>query len=143
MSIYDDINPRIRATIRANDSADILSPTFVAAEAYREYAHESDDMHVKYGAIEHFKQMARRELASRFSADGDDNPTHQQDMFSGTLQDRYPIPTPRGSDPIYKLRELMSAAELEWNVRQLEKSADARVQHAAALRAYMDMRQAS
>jgi hypothetical protein len=50
------------------------------------------------------------------------------------LRERYPIP--HADEPVYVLRAALNSVQVDWNAEQLEKSADARVEHAKALRAY-------
>lgn len=138
MSLHEDIQQKIRNIIGDIDAQNVvlLSPALIAVKAYSSFGDESEDIHIRYACVEHFKQMARRTLASKFEADGDENSAHQDDMFSGVLQERYPIPHKRGESHGYKLLSAMTAQELDWNIDQLCKSANARLKHADALRAY-------
>jgi hypothetical protein len=102
-----------------------------------------DSAEIGYLSLEQAKQMARTKLRRKFEADGEENDAHQSDMFSGLLQERYPVPVPRGSEPQYKWLRLLTRDELDWNIAQLMKSADARVQHARALQAHRDMHHSS
>ena len=77
-------------------------------------------------------------LARRYEHDSDENESYQGDMFSGELQDRYPTPRAAGEDPLYKPRAMLTREELDWNIAQLRKSADARLRHADALQAFRD-----
>jgi hypothetical protein len=117
-----------------------LSPTLLADRCYEHFAFGNEELHVRYLAIEHAKQMARSILARRFDVDGEENEAMQGDMFSGHLQSRYPIPVKTGEQPQYKPREALTQEELDWNISQLRKSAAARLKHADALQAYRDNR---
>lgn len=140
MSLYDDIQQLTRSKISEMQLGSVayISPTAVAVSVHAVFATEDEDEHVSYAAIEHYKQVARKELAGKFSSEGTDNAAHQDDMFSGVLQEYYPIPRNRGDEPQYKLRSLLAPEELDWNIGQLRKSARARLEHADALEAFRD-----
>jgi len=136
MSLHNDITDAISREIENLGSAIVLSPTSVALAVQRSFSTESMEPHVQYTSLEHIKHMARKALSGQFEESGEDNAAHQGDMFSGQLQDRYPVPRERGSDPIYKLREHLSSSEAQWNVDTLRKAANARLRHADALDAW-------
>ncbi len=140
MSLYDDIQQKISIAIETADARGMrdLSPSWIANRVYETYGKASDDLHVQYASIEHFKQMARKCLADNFNPDSHASRAYQGELFSGSLQARYPIPRKRGEEPIYKPLDALSASEFDWNINQLTKSADARVKHADALRAYKE-----
>lgn len=142
MSAHAEIEQEIRKIITELNDAGVVSlgPTAIALRTYEQYARADDDIHVKYASVEHFKQMARASLARQYDADADESEAYQDDMFSGHLQTRYPIQRGRDEEPIYKPRDALSVAELDWNIAQLEKSAQARLRHADALRLYRDQR---
>lgn len=139
MNLHEDITAAIRREIEALGDAVSLSPTSLALAVQRIYSSEIEP-HVQYTSLEHLKQMARSALARRFDADADESAAYQGDMFAGQLQDRYPTPRAKGAEPIYKKRDALSAAELDWNIQQLRKSAAARLEHADALQAWADGR---
>ena len=122
-----------------DDRADCaeLSPAAIAAAAYGMFSLGSVEPHVEYGCLEHFKGMARKVLAGRFTDEGDENAAYegQGELFSGHLQDRYPLPRKAGEEPCYKRRELLTPIERAWNVSLLRKSGKARLAHADALEA--------
>jgi hypothetical protein len=136
MSLHNDITNAISRQIEELGSAIALSPTSVALAVQRSFSDEAMEPHVQYTSLEHIKHMARKALSGRFEESGDENDAHQGDMFSGQLQDRYPVPRERGADPIYKLREHLSTSEAQWNVETLRKAANARLRHADALDAW-------
>lgn len=140
MSMHDEINQAIRAAVASSPGLAMLSVNWVANAALKTYQTGNEEAHVLYASLEHFKQQTRKILSAKFSPDGEENEAHQNDMFSGTLQERYPIPRRGDSEPVYKLREHMTLAEIDWNISQLEKSADARKRHAHALRAFREER---
>ena len=138
MSIHEEIVGAIDAAINASAGAVILSPTTIALAVQGSFQSGEIEHHIKYTSLEHLKHMARRRLAGRFEADGEDNEAHQQDMFSGHLQDRYPAARQRGVEPQYKLRESMNEADFRWNITNLTKAAQARLAHVDALQAWWD-----
>lgn len=140
MSIYDDINQSIREVIETNPRLASLSVNWVASAAHTKFVTGGEDIHIRHASLEHFKAQTRKILGARFNVDGEENDAHQNDMFSGTLQERYPVPRTAGADPVYKLREHLTTNEIDWNISQLEKSADARMRHAHALKAYRAQR---
>lgn len=96
-----------------------------------------------FGCKQHVKQVTRGYLRHSFHPDRDDR---QGEMFSETLQDRYPTkPEPNftqgdGDQPLrpesaYVLRHHLDPTDLWWNIDQLRKSAAGRLKHANALEA--------
>lgn len=140
MSLHEEVSTAIHREIEALGSAIALSATTIAIAVQDRYSTGPVEPHVQYTSLEHLKHMARKALAGRYEPDGEENESHQGEMFSGVLQDRYPVPRERGADPVYKHRESMTVIELDWNVAQLRKSANARLRHADALQAWTDER---
>lgn len=138
MTLHEGIRDAIQRFVNDRHDCAIISPTAVAAAIFAEFAERAVEPHIAYASIEHFKQMARQVLAARFEDDGEDNPAYadQGELFAGHLQERYPVPRKRGDEPQYKLREALTDEEVAWNVRVLRRSADARLAHADALRAW-------
>lgn len=125
-----------RQTLLLGDAITI-SPSALAHRVFEAFAMDEVEPHIQYACIEHLKQMARLKLR-KSSEDTDENPVYGQlDLpgFSGHLQERYPLPRPAGEEPVYKLREHLTADERAWNVSQLRKSGRARLEHADALEA--------
>ncbi len=140
MTMHEDISVAITREIESLGSAIALSPTTVALAVQQRFSPGPMEPHLQYLSLEHLKHMARRSLAGRYEPDGEENDSHQGDMFSGHLQDRYPVPRQKGCEPVYKQRESMTVAELDWNVALLRRSANARLRHADALQAWTDDR---
>src|SRR5262245_15999905 len=137
MTIREDITTAMSQWIDARGEVTVISPTALAVATMRYFEDGGIEPHVEYTSLEHFKQIARTVLAHRYDDEGEDNPAYdsQGELFSGYLQDRYPLPRKQGGEPQYKLRQLLTAAERSWNVEQLRKSAMARLEHADALEA--------
>ena len=135
MSLHEQLTLAIGQIIDAHGAAEVISPSSVAYALRDRYTTGPLEPVFDYASIEHFKQMARRALSGRYDADSDESEAHQGELFSG-LQTRYPLPHGRGEEASYKLLDLMSDDEIEWNAAVLEKSADARMIHARKLRIY-------
>lgn len=137
MSLHESITVEMQRYIEDRADCAILSPAAIAAHAYDLFAPEKVEPHIEYGCLEHYKSMARKVLAGRFADDGEQNKSYdgQGELFSGHLQERYPLPRKAGADPTYKLRSLLTAEERAWNVKSLRKSGEARLAHADALEA--------
>lgn len=140
MSLHEDISTAFQDEIQALGDAHVLSPTSLALAVQRRFSGSDLEPHIQYTSLEHLKQMARRALVKNFEPDSDETAAYQGELFSGQLQERYPIPRPASQEPQYKLRNQLTHGELAWNIATLRKSAAARLQHADALQAWGDMR---
>lgn len=141
MSEFDSVKQKILRKVSDNSGMVSMPVDWIARAVVDEGFNGSEDADTVWLALNMCKQMVRQVLGAKFDADGRDNAAHQGDMFHGELQDRYPIPRAAGESPVYKLRHALSVAEIDWNIGQLMKSADARKRHADALAAYRDSRQ--
>jgi hypothetical protein len=116
-----------------------VSPAYVATRVVELFRNKANvDFRLLWMAIEQGKQIARQRLRDKFDPvrGTDENEAYQEDMFSGLLQGRYPLPHQRDQEPIYRLRQRLTKQEAMYNVERLRKSADSRMQHARALEAY-------
>lgn len=134
MSIFETITTDIHDVIEQHGGS-AISPTTVALSLQARYATNRLEPVIAYTSLEHLKQMARSALRRRFDA-ADAPATEQTELFSGQLQERYPVPTPNGEDPVYKRLEDLSETELTWNEARLGKTADALMEHRRTLAAY-------
>lgn len=142
MNQHQKINCELERQYTFLDGAIIISPSALAHRVFEVFSHGDEDAHIAYTSLEHLKHMARVFLARRKDVDGDLNDVHcaqgEFDLgvsFSGKLQDRYPLPRKAGEEAAYKLRKHLTPEERRWNVMQLRKSANARLEHADALEA--------
>lgn len=141
MTHYQQIIAEMARQYDGMRDAIMVGPTPLAYRVHEAFSAGTENAVLAYASFEHLKHMARKFLAERKSADGDDGEAYAQTtfdlgvQFSGTLQDRYPIPRKGGEEPVYKLRSHLTADERKWNVRQLRKSGNARLEHADALEA--------
>lgn len=136
MSLHETITADIQSLIEGCAGADIISPTTIALALQTQYGVEAVHLAVAYASLEHFKHMARRALARRYDHESDEAEAYQGELFSGSLQRRYPTPRASGEEPAYKLLESLTDEEVRWNIKSLEHSADARSRHARALAAW-------
>lgn len=117
------------------EDAILVSPSGLAHRVFETFAHGDEDARIQYVSLEHLKQMARAFLRRQNDPDSDESDAYaaQGSLFSGVLQDRYPLPRRGDEEPAYKLRAHLTDEERAWNVEQLRKAAGARLKHADAL----------
>lgn len=139
MSIHEEVTQAIHRQIELLAEAVTLSPRQLAIAVQDSWNLTGVQPQVQYCTLEHLTQMARRVLASRYEPESADSSAYQGELFSGTLQSHYPIPTQSG-DAVYKRTEFLTQDEISWNVEKLRKSAAARVRHADALLAWAEQR---
>ena len=135
MSVHEQINTDLQKLIDNAGEAAIITPVSLARALCDRYADAPLSAHTEYTSVEHLKTMARKKLARSYSAESGETKSQQSEMFTGTLQERYPIPHKSGEEASYKLRRLLTDSERQWNVEYLRKSALARMEHADALEA--------
>jgi hypothetical protein len=116
-----------------------IGPSWVATEAMREldpyHAVERQQPLVWLGCHLELRQLARGVLGRRFDPEKTVEPT-ADDLFPD-LQWRYPEARSATADePIYILRDLMSDADVGYNVARLRAEAAAKNRHADALEAW-------
>lgn len=140
MSIHEDIEQAIRGELERLNGAECLSPTSLALAVQLRFESGDIQPHIRYTSLEHLKQMSRGVLRGQFDPVADEDDSQQGEMFSGHLQDRYPIKVPKGAEPQYKMRIALSTSEAQWNIDRLRKSARARLEHADAMQAWNDSR---
>jgi hypothetical protein len=88
------------------------------------------------------RQIAREQLRRRFDPYGKDANPAQHELWP-ELQIRYPsVRTAKDAEPEYVLLELMTAADIDFNVARLRSEAVAKLKHADALEAYGESRSA-
>lgn len=136
MSMHEELITALHHELDLLGSAIALSPSSLALAVQQRFAARPIEPHLQYASLEHIKQLARTVLARRFDPDGDESQAHQGELFSGILQDHYPVPRANGQEPVYKKRDALSHEEVLWNASLLRKSANARLAHADALLAW-------
>lgn len=136
MSEHAEIMSEMQSQLEGYDGAVMVMLSALAVATYQAISpDQSNDRLVEYLTVEMLKVMARKLLGKRYEIESDETDAYQGELFSGTLQHRYPLPRQRGDEPVYKLRSKLSPDERAWNVSQLRKSASARLEHADALEA--------
>lgn len=135
MSLHDQIATDINDVIEQQGGIDIISPASVALILHGRYGGAEAEPHIAYASLEHLKHMARSRLAKRFDKASDPTEIDQGELFANALQQRYPVPTPKGQDAIYKATEALTYDELMWNAARLEKAGKTLLAHSRALRA--------
>lgn len=116
-----------------------LNPATIAKEVLDKLdAEQPSHPLVWVGCNLELRQIARGQLAVRFDPIKDDV-DDQPELFEG-LQWRYPEAAPdgmkRSADQGYVLRDLMTDADIRWNVNRLRSEASAKLEHADALEAW-------
>lgn len=115
-----------------------VSPSWIATQVMAEIEF-SRALHLLgyVGCHLEVRQIARQKLRRahdpyskvKASIDGED------DLFPETLQERYPrIPTKE--EPIYALRDLLTEADVNYNVGRMRRGGKALLKHADALEAW-------
>lgn len=136
MSEHKEIMTAMQSQLEGWDSAIAIMPSALASATYEAIKDgEEESRLTEYLSLQQLKAMARALLGKRFSHDSDETDAYDGDLFSGALQERYPLPRKNGEEPTYKLRSHLTGDERAWNVEQLRKSARARLEHADALEA--------
>jgi hypothetical protein len=139
MSQHNYLNEQILSIIHDLGYVAAISPSHVAEIASERLCQDIKLPMTRYAVHEFFKAVARPLLANKFEANSklnfDDVP--QSELFTGTLQERYPLPRKKDTEPTYKLLSALTEDEIIWNIRQLRISAQARLKHADALEAYL------
>ena len=141
MSQHNQITQYMNQKINQLGNVESISPSYLASMISADYGDEKTHPIMSYMAYEHAKSIARKLLANKFSIDATDSRSYsseQQELFTGILQERYPVRVNKGQDPQYKPLSYLSESDLDWNINQLRKSAKARIAHADALAQYRD-----
>jgi hypothetical protein len=117
--------PRIGAIWVANEAMRKLDPA---------KAIERRQPLIWLGCHLQLRQIARQVLAGKYK---DSEEERNRDSLFPDLQWRYPTARSEGlEEPEYILRGLMGEEDVEYNIARLRAEGDAKVRHAAALRAW-------
>lgn len=135
MSLHEQIATDINDVIEQHDGVEVISAASVALILHGRYGGAQAEPHLAYASLEHLKQMARARLGKRYGAATSSPNEAQGELFANALQERYPVPTPKGSDPVYKLTSALTHDELLWNAARLEKAGKTLLEHSRALKA--------
>lgn len=130
----DPLYDAVKSAYESLADSDIVNPSWLATMAMDLIGFQRDRHELAYlGCHLHFRQLARGFCRKSF----DPVDAKEDDLFPETLQGRYPRP-PRADDaePEYILRDLMTDADVAFNVTRLRKEALAKKAHADALEAW-------
>lgn len=140
MTPHEKIVASIQEIITELDGVEVISPASVAQRVQDRFAAPGLDDCTAYASLEHYKQMSRKALAKTFDKVEDAGGPDQPDLFSGRLQQRYPVQVKAGEQPMYKRLEAMSGDELQFNIDRFFKAGRALTMHGRALQAYQQAR---
>jgi hypothetical protein len=142
MSLHEQIATDINDVIEQHGGVDAIGPTSVALILHNRYGGQEAELHLAYASLEHLKHMARARLGKRFGSPTGTAAEAQGELFANALQERYPIQTPKGEEPIYKLTSALTHDELLWNAARLEKAGKTLLEHSRALKSLANERAA-
>jgi hypothetical protein len=111
-----------------------ISPAWLATETMHELDPENVSPRLVYVAAHLELRQLARALCRRTVEDSE-----QHELFPH-LQRRYPIAHESGAEPVYKVLEHLTNADLIFNVRRLRAEASAKTAHSDALEAYRESR---
>jgi hypothetical protein len=114
-----------------------VSPSWVATQAFIEidpgFSVRKDRPLVYIAAHLELRQMARQQLAQKWGSKREE----PKDELFPELQERYPVKREHpDEEPVYRRRELLSDADVRYNLKRLRSEADAKLRHADALEAW-------
>lgn len=120
-----------------------ISPAWVATEVLNglEFTAQSSERQryplVYAGCHLALRQIARGKLRRHDPIEtAHDAIAGQGEIFPETLQDRYPRKVPSDAEPIYALRDHLTANDVKFNVNRMRRAGNALLKHADALEAW-------
>jgi len=134
MSLHEQIATDINTVIEQHDGVDAISAASIALVLHDRYGGADAEPRLGYASLEHLKQMARARLGKRYGSPSGSPADAQGELFADALQERYPVPTPKGGEPVYKLTSALTHDELLWNAVRLEKAGKTLLEHSRALK---------
>lgn len=109
-----------------------IAPSWAANAAYKELDPASiAPPLVRLAALQSLTQIARSLCRGKFEPDTDVPDQHE---LWPQLQTRYPIAHSKADEPVYVKLELLTEADVAWNVQRLEREGATKIKHARALR---------
>ena len=139
MTAEEQLNAAVQKVIDDYQIVGEVSPSWVATQVMQEIAFPRSLHLLGYvGCHLEIRQIARQKLrrahdpAAKVAAsvEGED------DLFPETLQERYPRHPRRSEEPIYALRDLLTRADVKYNVERMRRGGRALLKHADALEAW-------
>jgi hypothetical protein len=123
---------------RHRDQATV-SPAWLATQVMFEIGADRAVNEAEY-LLAHLQARQIARVFCRERIDEDDT-AERDDMFPDSLQHRYPRkPDEPEAEPVYVLRDLMTADDIAFNVARLRNEANAKRKHADALEAWGEAR---
>jgi hypothetical protein len=116
-----------------------VSPSWIATQVMADIEFPRSLHALGYvGCHLEIRQIARQKLRRahdpydkvKASVEGED------DLFPETLQDRYPRQPRPPEEPIYALRDLLTRADVQYNIERMRRGGRALLKHADALEAW-------
>lgn len=133
MNTMDDVSSVIASIIERNRTEGRIEPGWVANEAMMTLdPTRVSPPAVYFGCTLWARQIAREQLRKKFEGQKENA---QHDLFP-ELQWRYPAAHDGPGQPNYVLLELMTDADIAYNVDRLRQEAEAKLAHADALEDY-------
>lgn len=114
-----------------------ISPSWVATQAMTQAGataqfQRDKSLLYKAGHLE-FRQLARGVCRKKWEEE--DVESEQHELFQG-LQKRYPIAKQMGEEPVYRLLEHLTEADLDYNINRMQAEVWEKQAHVDALKAF-------
>lgn len=136
MNQHETITSDIHRTVDDLGDIEIITPSAIADALIERYAGKDANLYLVWAGREHFKQMARQVLASKFDITAADLSDTTGELFSDKLQKRYPVPAGADGEKSYKSLEALTEYEVAWNVQRMERASRTLQAHARTLKAW-------
>jgi hypothetical protein len=134
MSDEEELSLAVQKVIDDNGDVAAVSPAWVATTVMRAIDFPRDLHPLGYaGCHLEVRQIARAKLRRQFDPTSSDDDGNGDDLFPDTLQDRYPSRSDRDQEPVYVRLNLMSDADVAYNVARMRRAGRALLKHADAL----------
>jgi hypothetical protein len=125
----------VAAAYEKHKEAAEVSPAWLATLAMCEIGFGRDLHAIGYiGCHLQMRQIARQFLAQELDIDIDR--VAEDDLFPETLQHRYPRARKKGEEPVYVLLDLLTDADVEFNLARMRKAGSALLRHADRFEAW-------
>jgi len=147
MTAEEQLYAETRRVIEEQGDVPTVSPAWIATHVMCAIEFKPALHYLGYaGCHLQIRQMARQELRKRHDPNArlqDELNSGQSEMFSDTLQDRYPRRVPQGEEPVYILRDLMDDDDVDFNATRMRRGAMGLLRHVDALLAWHGGRRAA
>lgn len=139
MTAEEQLYAAVQKVIGDYNQVGEVSPSWIATQVMQEIAFPQSLHALGYvGCHLEIRQIARQKLRRahdpfatvKASVSGED------DMFPETLQERYPRQPRASEEPVYALRDMLTRADVNYNVERMRRGSRALMKHADALEAW-------